>query len=168
MSSNEELAIQYQETKSNKVFNELMDQNIGLVKIICQGFVQNKDEEQDFHQEAFIAFERAAKTFKCEKNVKFTTWAAFLIKNQLIAFKDLMHPRGLYFTPLEVTHYPSYKENYGAILDLKTALAKLPNWKRNAVTKHFFSSGPVTRSERMMSQWARDDMKVFLERPPRR
>lgn len=164
--SNETLVAEYQKTRSTIAFNELLQKNTGLLKNLCRSFIQNESEAEDYYQEGRIAFERAARTFKHDRNTKFLTWASYLIKHQLINYKHLMHPKGLLFTPLEAHHYPSYKENYGEIVDLKFALSKLSDWKRQAVIRHYFFS-KSSRSDKQISKKARDEMLLILERPPR-
>lgn len=66
--------------EQEKLFNE----NISLSYYAANRFKQNAFEHDDIVQMAMIGLWKACKTYKPEKNCKFTTYALRVIKNELL------------------------------------------------------------------------------------
>lgn len=79
MKSNEELAIEYQETGSRAALEQLYLQNSGMIEKIIRRY-STTDELDDLRQESFFGIAKAATLWKPEKETAFMTYAAYWIR----------------------------------------------------------------------------------------
>lgn len=160
--TNEELVLEYQRTKSGRVFQKLMDKNLGAIIKMARSFSQGRDDYEDFVQEGWIAFERAAQKFTSDKKSKFITFATWAMKNQMIGYWKKTKPKFVTFS-LDSVDEPQYHDKVsGRFLDLEYALGEIPAFQRRAVTKVYFSQESVNRSDRTMARMGRLSLKPLL------
>lgn len=72
--SNEELVILCQENKNKEVMEELLNKNIGLIKMAVKKFVSYKTPFEDMYQEAVIAFIENIHKYDESKGSKFSSY----------------------------------------------------------------------------------------------
>jgi len=165
MRSNEEIALEYQEKRTNCLFEELLGQNIGLIKSIVIKFVGDYD---DLEQEAKIAFERAARTFSADGGAKFSTLATIYIRRQLAGYCEKFNQKILTVPIEEYYNFPAKTEKPCQTSDLAWAIDQLPDWKKEGLITHFFSSGgEISHSHRTISGYAQKDLHEILLKNPR-
>lgn len=87
MKSNEELAIEYQETGSRAALEQLYLQNIGLINKIVARYAGIEDPE-DLKQEAFFAIQKAALLWSPAAGAGFAHYAGFWIRQILLRYID--------------------------------------------------------------------------------
>lgn len=68
----------------NKRTDELVKQNLGLVGLVVNGFVKENQDRDDLFQIGSIGLIKAANGFDETKNIKFTTYAAQCIRNEIL------------------------------------------------------------------------------------
>lgn len=161
--SNESLVIEYQKTKSGAAFQKLMDNNLGSVAKMALSFSQGGEDYEDFVQEGWIAFERAARKFENNKETKFITFATCTMKNQMIGFYKKNKAK-FPTVPLEdeSEEYACYDKPSGQLLDLDYALGKIPAFQRRSIMKVYFSKDSVNKSDLTMARMARISLKPIL------
>ena len=161
--SNENLVKEYQKTKSNNCFKKLMMNNQGLIHKIANSFANNISDLEDYVQEAWIAFEKAARKFDESRCTKFSTIAVTIIKNHLIQYKKNNNPKDIIFIPLEKVQSLIYKDrNPCQGSDIDYALDKIPPYQKNSILKCYFSNENITKTDLTISRLARINMKKFL------
>ena len=161
--SNEDLVKEYQKTKSNNCFKKLMENNQGLVHKIANSFVNNISNLEDYVQEGWVAFERAARKFDESRETKFSTIATTIIKNHLIQYKKNNNPRDIIFIPIDkIQPQIHYDRKAGQALDLDYALERIPPYQRNSILKCYFSNETLTKTDLTISRLARINMRKIL------
>lgn len=68
----------------DKRTDELVKQNLGLVGLVVNGFVKDNQDRDDLFQIGSIGLIKAAHGFDETKNIKFTTYAAQCIRNEIL------------------------------------------------------------------------------------
>ena len=64
--------------------DELVKQNLGLVGVVLKGIVKENQDRDDLFQIGSIGLIKAANGFDETKNIKFTTYAAQCIRNEIL------------------------------------------------------------------------------------
>jgi RNA polymerase sigma factor (sigma-70 family) len=160
--TNESLVAKYQETKSNRIFEKLVAANKGIIMKMAISFSQGRNDLDDYIQEGWIAFERAAMRFDPDKKSKFITFATWVILNQMTGFYKKNKPKFNEF-PLDSVSEPSfYDRDPGIGADLDHFLGLILPYQRKSIMKVYFSKEKLTRGDHSMAGMGRRKIRKLM------
>ena len=160
--TNESLVAEYQTTKSNRVFEKLYAANQGIVMKMALSFSQGRNDLEDYIQEGWVAFERAAIRFDLEKKSKFITFATWVILNQMTGFYKKSKPKFAVF-PLDSVLEPSFHDrDPGVGADLDYYLGQILPYQKKSIMKVYFSKEKLTRGDHAMAGMGRRKIKKLM------
>ncbi len=159
--TNEELVAEFKRTKSNRIFEELLNQNIGTIKKLS---IENfQSDYEDWEQEAKIATLKAANDFDPMRGVKFITLMTKYIKTQFLSFRH-KYRNDFRNVPLEEAKDVQDKAvEAGQSRDLHSAINQLSSWKKRAVVKVYFSQERHSPSEKQQAWTALPTLRRHLD-----
>lgn len=90
--TNEELAVEYQATKSNELFEFFLEKNTGLLKAISLNYRrQFPNYEDDFDQACIIAMWKCLLRFDITRGMKYSTLLDYYVRSQCQAVIRMRH-----------------------------------------------------------------------------
>lgn len=90
--TNEELAVEYQATKSNELFEFFLERNTGLLKAISLNYCrQFPNYEDDFNQACIIAMWKCLLRFDITRGMKYSTLLDYYVRSQCQAVIRMRH-----------------------------------------------------------------------------
>lgn len=163
--TNEEIVEDYKQRPTNKVFNELLEKNQGLIKNLAFSFSKGNDQE-DWEQEATLVMLKMAQEYR-PGSCKFATLLTTAIKNRFISYlKNQPNPAKFVELPY-ASNMPAKARKPGQTDDLIYALNKLPKWRRDVVMKVYFSGEKATHSDRQVAYLATGALRRHLDHEPK-
>jgi DNA-directed RNA polymerase specialized sigma24 family protein len=166
MRTNEEIVGDYQRKPTNKVFNELLEQNMGLISKLAFEYSSVGAEREDLEQEATLVMLKIAQVFDPAHECKFATFLTKAIKNRFSTYHK-QNPDPVNIVELDCAKNVQVKQRHpGEIIDLMDAIGSLPVWRRNAITKVYFSKGLPSRSDKQIALTTKPLLRQFLEKKP--
>ena len=116
--------------EANQAFEKLVLSNIRLVVVIAKEFMNKGVEFEDLVSEGIVGLMDGARHFLPSKGAKFSTYAAFWIKNKIQRF--LPNGRRAVTTPkkhdLTRSHFMRFKEQHEKDMSLEEMAKATKHW----------------------------------------
>lgn len=85
---NLKLIKEYQDTKENKLLDQIIERNKGLVHFVLRRYRVLETDKEDLYQEGMIGLLRAVERFDTSKGVNFSTYAVIHIRATMRRYLD--------------------------------------------------------------------------------